>query len=58
MDEYEVHVSASYTSQGGSKEWTYFKVYTEARSKAAAEKMVKEQLKEHYKNIRAEAIKV
>ena len=33
MKEYEIHVSASYTTSGGSKEWNAFTEYVNANTK-------------------------
>lgn len=57
MKEYEIHVSASYTTSGGSKEWNAFKEYVEAASAAEAKRILKAQLKaDGYHNISMEAI--
>ena len=57
MKEYEIHVSASYTTCGGSKEWNAFKEYVEAASAAEAKRILKAQLKaDGYHNITMEAI--
>lgn len=57
MKEYEIHVSASYVTDGGSKEWNAFTEYVEAKSAAEAKRILKAELKaEGYKNITMDAI--
>ena len=57
MKEYEIHVSASYRTDGGSKEWSYFKEYINANTAAEAKRILKAQLKEDgYHNITLAAI--
>ena len=57
MKEYEIHVSASYVTDGGSKEWNAFTKYVEAKSAAEAKRILKAELKaEGYKNITMDAI--
>ena len=57
MTEYEIKVSASYITDGGSKEWNCFKEYIEARTAAEAKKILRAELrKEGYRNITMEAI--
>lgn len=57
MKEYEIHVSASYVTDGGSKEWNAFTEYVEAKSSAEAKRILKAELKaEGYKNITMDAI--
>lgn len=59
MKEYELHVSASYTTDGATKEWIYFKEYVLAETAAAAKARLKAELKaQGYHNITLEAIKV
>jgi hypothetical protein len=59
MKTYEIHVSASYTTDGGSKEWNAFTEYVTAPSAAAAKKILRAELKEDgYKNIKMEALQV
>ena len=59
MKTYEIHVSASYTTDGGSKEWNAFTEYVEAKSAAEAKKILRAELKEDgYKNITMEAMRV
>ena len=57
MKEYEIHVSASYTTDGGSKEWNCFTEYRDAHSAAEAKRILRTELKEEgYHNITMEAI--
>lgn len=57
MKTYEIHISASYITDGGSKEWNCFKEYVEAATAAEAKKQIKAELKaDGYKNITMEAI--
>ena len=57
MKEYEIHVSASYTTSGGSKEWNCFKEYVRANSAAEAKRILKAELKaDGYRNITMDAI--
>lgn len=59
MKEYEIHVSASYMTDGGTKEWTYFKEYVQAETAAAAKSGLKAELKaQGYRNIKLDTIKV
>jgi len=52
MKEYEIKVSASYITDGGSKEWNAFKEYVTAKTPAEARKILRAELKaEGYKNI-------
>ena len=52
MREYEIHVSASYMTDGGTKEWNAFTEYVNAKSPAEARKLLRAQLKaEGYHNI-------
>lgn len=58
MKEYEIHVSASYTTDGGTKEWNCFTEYVNANTAAEAKKILRAELKaEGYKNITMDAIK-
>ena len=58
MTEYEIHVSARYTTDGGSKEWTVFTEYVNAASAGEAKRILKAELKaEGYHNITMKAIK-
>ena len=57
MKEYEIHVSASYTTDGGSKEWNCFKEYRTAKNEAEAKKNLRAELRaEGYHNIILDAI--
>lgn len=57
MREYEIHVFASYRTDGGSKEWNTFKEYVTAKSAADAKKQLRAELKaEGYHNIQLDAI--
>lgn len=57
MKEYEIHVSASYTTSGGSKEWNAFTEYVNANTKAEAKRILKAELKaDGYRNITMDAI--
>ena len=57
MKEYEIHVSASYVTDGGSKEWNTFTEYVEAKSAAEAKRILAAELKaEGYHNITMDAI--
>lgn len=59
MKEYEIHVCASYRTDGGSKEWNCFKEYVNADTAAEAKRILKAQLKEEgYHNITMAAIEV
>ena len=52
MKEYEIHISASYVTDGGSKEWNAFTEYVIAGSAAEAKRIKKAELKKDgYKNI-------
>lgn len=55
--EYEIHVSASYRTDGGSTEWNAFTEYRMATSAAEAKKNLRAELKaEGYHNITMDAI--
>ncbi len=57
MKEYEIHVSATYTTDGGSKEGTYFVEYRNAKTAAEAKRNLKAELRaEGYHNITMDAI--
>lgn len=57
MKEYEIHVSASYITSGGSKEWNCFTEYRMASSAAEVKKLLRAELRaEGYHNITMEAI--
>ena len=52
MKEYELHISASYLTSGGSGEWTCFTEYRTANSDAEAERIIRAELKsDGYRNI-------
>lgn len=56
MKEYEIFVSASYITDGGSKEWNAFKEYVKAKNAAEAKRNLKAELKaDGYKNIKMDA---
>lgn len=58
MKEYEIHISASYTTDGGSKEWNCFTEYVFAKTAAEAKRIKRQELKaDGYHNITMEAIK-
>ena len=58
MTEYEIHVSASYTTDGGSKEWNAFTEYVNANTAAEAKRILRAELRaEGYHNITMDAIK-
>ena len=57
MKEYEIHVSASYNTDGGSKEWNCFTKYRNANTAAEAKRNLKAELRaEGYHNITMDAI--
>ncbi len=57
MKEYEIHISASYNTDGGTKEWSYFTEYVNASSAAEAKRIKKAELKaDGYHNITMDAI--
>lgn len=59
MKEYEIHVCASYKTDGGTKEWNCFREYVNADTAAEAKRILKAQLKEEgYHNITMAAIEV
>ena len=39
MKEYEIHISSSYNTDGGTKEWSYFTEYVNANSAAEAKRI-------------------
>lgn len=52
MREYEIHVSASYTTDGGTKEWNAFTEYVNAKNPVEARKLLRARLRaEGYHNI-------
>lgn len=57
MTEYEIHVSASYRTSGGTIEWNCFTEYVEAESEAAAKARLREELKQQgYRAIKMDAV--
>ena len=57
MTEYEIHVSASYRTSGGTIEWNCFTEYVEAESEAEAKARLREELKQHgYRVIKMDAV--
>ena len=56
MKEYEIFVSASYVTDGSSKEWNAFTEYVKAKNAAEAKRLLKAELKaDGYKNIKMDA---
>jgi|LFRM01.2.fsa_nt_gb hypothetical protein len=45
MKEYELHVSVTYTTDGGSKQYDYFLEYVTANNASEAKKIVRDELK-------------
>lgn len=59
MKEYELHISASYITDGGSKEWNAFTEYVTAKNATEAKRIKRAELKEGgYRNITMDAIEV
>lgn len=59
MKEYELHISASYITSGGSKEWTCFTEYRMANSAAEAKRNMRAELRaDGYRNITIDALEV
>ncbi len=57
MTEYEIHVSASYRTNGGTIEWNCFTEYVEAESEAEAKVRLREELKQQgYHVIKMDAV--
>ncbi len=57
MTEYEIHVSASYRTSGGTIEWNCFTEYVEAESEAEAKARLREELKQQgYRVIKMDAV--
>ena len=57
MTEYEIHVSASYKTSGGTIEWNCFTEYVEAESEAAAKAQLRAELRQQgYRKIIMDAI--
>ena len=57
MKEFEIHVSESYITDGGSEEWNCFKEYVTANTAAEAKKALKAELKaDGYRHIEMDAV--
>lgn len=57
MKEYEIHTTATYTTDGGTTEVSYFVEYVTAKSIAEAKRILRTELKDAgYKNIKLDAI--
>lgn len=57
MKEYEIHIGASYTTSGGSEEWTYITEYVMADSVEDAEQIKLDELRNSgYSNITMDII--
>lgn len=57
MKEYEIHTTATYTADGGTKESGYFVKYITAKNMAEAKRILRAELKASvYKNIKMDAI--
>lgn len=57
MKEYEIHSTATYTTDGGTTEGSYFVEYVTAKSMAEAKRILRTELKvAGYKNIKLDAI--
>ncbi len=57
MKEYEIHSTATYTTDGGTTEGSYFVEYVTAKSMAEAKRILRTKLKSAgYKNIKLDAI--
>ena len=58
MKEYEIHSTATYTTDGGTTEGSYFVEYVTAKNMAEAKNLLRTELKAAgYKNIKLDAIK-
>ena len=58
MKEYEIHTTATYTTDGGTTEGSYFVEYVTAKNMAEAKRILRSKLKTAgYKNIKMDAIK-
>ena len=58
MKEYEIRTTATYTTDGGTTEGSYFVEYVTAKSMAEAKRILRTELKAAgYKNIKLDAIK-
>lgn len=57
MKEYELHISASYLTSGGSKEWICFTEYRTANSATEAKRNMRAELRaDGYRNITIDAL--
>ena len=57
MKEYEIHSTATYTTDGGTTEGSYFVEYVAAKNIAEVERILRAELKDAgYKNINLDAI--
>ena len=57
MKEYEIHTTATYSTDGGTTEGSYFVEYVTAKSMAEAKRILRTELKTAgYKNIKMDAI--
>ena len=57
MKEYEIHTTATYTTDGGTTEGSYFVEYVTAKNMAEAKHLLRSELKAvGYKNIKMDAI--
>ena len=57
MKEYEIHSTATYTTDGGATEGSYFVEYVAAKNIAEVERILRAELKDaRYKNIKLDAI--
>ena len=57
MKEYETHTTATYTTDGGTTEGSYFVEYVTAKNMAEAKRTLRSELKAvGYKNIKMDAI--
>lgn len=57
MKEYEIHSTATYTTDGGTTEGSYFVEYVTAKSMAEAKRILRTELKSAgYNNIKLDAI--
>ena len=57
MKEYEIHTTATYTTDGGTTEGSYFVEYVTAKNMAEAKRILRAELKAAgYKNIKMDAI--
>lgn len=57
MKEFEIHVSASYITDGGSEEWNCFKEYVTAKNANEAKRTLRAELKaDGYRHIEMDAV--